>query len=392
MKEYFSKTINERGITLITLVITIIILIILATVTINGVFGDNGLIKQAEYARDLSSNATESEYESMNSLYEEYINMIEEDNENIDENRTLAEWFDSGQLNIGDYVDYKNPESGTYTANAVDTGIDNAGIGEITNQVFDVTKNQLNWRVLGKDETTGGIKLIAGSPVKSENIVNGQSVPYLFMYGAKAYINGNDILNNIGELYKNEYASSARSINMNDIDEITGITNDEKIKEVNMDAYLGNRQYGESYSFENQYTPESWINGKQQITVSGTVNGYYYTINSEQDNNAPTVKMSNNRAYEMLFYNTEIKGKQYWLASRGVYAGAGNAGFGQGRVYTEDAVSAGIVYMFASYNEESLIYAAVRPVVILKPEITLKQVPKISDQIEEEWNYEYNNS
>ena len=80
--------------------------------------------------------------------------------------------------------------------------------------------------------------------------------------------------------------------------------------------------------------------------------------------------MSNNRAYEMLFYNTEIKGKQYWLASRGVYAGAGNAGFGQGRVYTEDAVSAGIVYMFASYNEESLIYAAVRPVVILKPEIT----------------------
>ena len=98
MKEYFSKTINERGITLITLVITIIILIILATVTINGVFGDNGLIKQAEYARDLSSNATESEYESMNSLYEEYINMIEEDNENIDENRTLAEWFDSGQF------------------------------------------------------------------------------------------------------------------------------------------------------------------------------------------------------------------------------------------------------------------------------------------------------
>ena len=47
---------KQSGITLVALVITIVILIILATVTINTVFGDNGLIKQAEYARDLSSN------------------------------------------------------------------------------------------------------------------------------------------------------------------------------------------------------------------------------------------------------------------------------------------------------------------------------------------------
>ena len=61
--------------------ITIIILIILATVTINTVFGDNGLIKQAEYARDLSSNSTESDYEEMNRLYEEYANVMAEDSE-----------------------------------------------------------------------------------------------------------------------------------------------------------------------------------------------------------------------------------------------------------------------------------------------------------------------
>ena len=61
--------------------ITIVILIILATVTINSVFGENGLIKQAEYARDLSSNSTESELEGMNSLYDEYANVMSEDSE-----------------------------------------------------------------------------------------------------------------------------------------------------------------------------------------------------------------------------------------------------------------------------------------------------------------------
>ena len=62
-------------------VITIVILIILATVTINAVFGDSGLIKQTEYARDLSANATESEYEGMNKIYAEYANVMEEDKE-----------------------------------------------------------------------------------------------------------------------------------------------------------------------------------------------------------------------------------------------------------------------------------------------------------------------
>ena len=47
---------EQRGITLIALVITIIIIIILATITINFAFGDNGLIKKAEEARDLMTN------------------------------------------------------------------------------------------------------------------------------------------------------------------------------------------------------------------------------------------------------------------------------------------------------------------------------------------------
>ena len=39
---------NERGITLIALVITLVVLIILAIITINYLFGESGLLKQAE--------------------------------------------------------------------------------------------------------------------------------------------------------------------------------------------------------------------------------------------------------------------------------------------------------------------------------------------------------
>ena len=66
---------KTRGITLIALVITIIIIIILATVTINMAFGDNGLIKQAELAKDLTTNSMEHEQGSMANLIA-YMNEV----------------------------------------------------------------------------------------------------------------------------------------------------------------------------------------------------------------------------------------------------------------------------------------------------------------------------
>ena len=72
---------REKGITLVALVITIIIIIILATVTINMAFGDNGLIKQAQLAKDMSSNSTVAEQEEMNRVMEEYLNIMKEESE-----------------------------------------------------------------------------------------------------------------------------------------------------------------------------------------------------------------------------------------------------------------------------------------------------------------------
>ena len=60
------------------LVITIVILIILATVAINFAFGDDGIIKKAQYAKDLSANSTKHEEQSMSNLVEYMNEMLSE--------------------------------------------------------------------------------------------------------------------------------------------------------------------------------------------------------------------------------------------------------------------------------------------------------------------------
>ena len=65
--------VNRRnsGITLIALVVTIVVLIILATVTINTVLGDNGIIGRAQKAKSSYQNSSASEDESMRQLANE---------------------------------------------------------------------------------------------------------------------------------------------------------------------------------------------------------------------------------------------------------------------------------------------------------------------------------
>ena len=59
------KNNRQKGITLIALVVTVVVLIILATVSINTVLGDNGIIGRAQKARDSYQNSQKSEDEQM---------------------------------------------------------------------------------------------------------------------------------------------------------------------------------------------------------------------------------------------------------------------------------------------------------------------------------------
>ena len=67
-QEKIIKRKKEEGITLIALVITIVILIILATVSINVVLGEGGLIQRAQEGKDLTEQAQEEEQAQLDSL------------------------------------------------------------------------------------------------------------------------------------------------------------------------------------------------------------------------------------------------------------------------------------------------------------------------------------
>ena len=59
---------NEKGITLIALVVTIVVLLILAGVSLNLVLGDNGIINKAKEGRDKYAEATENEQSELNKV------------------------------------------------------------------------------------------------------------------------------------------------------------------------------------------------------------------------------------------------------------------------------------------------------------------------------------
>ena len=80
---------NQQGITLIALVITIIVLLILAAVTINAIFGENGLIKQIDIAKE--KNAIAEYVDDLNrKLLEARINVANDESKILEETKRLV--------------------------------------------------------------------------------------------------------------------------------------------------------------------------------------------------------------------------------------------------------------------------------------------------------------
>ena len=59
---------NNKGITLVALVVTIVVLLILAGVTLMYTMGDNSIFKKAQDAKNKTAEAVKNEQEYMNSI------------------------------------------------------------------------------------------------------------------------------------------------------------------------------------------------------------------------------------------------------------------------------------------------------------------------------------
>ena len=448
---------QKNGITLIALVITIIVLLILAGVSIATLTGNNGILTQAQKASketkiaeekeqiglawngatavkqaqgaitasDIESQLSQNGVTNAEVSGDIVVKFEDEDGtsrwykvdnkgtikgpydseEEVPTVATLVEMYDlavtdgcqggeactnpEGHLHIGDYVNYQNPSSGSYPVDREKTGVE-------WDQTYNVDSN-LKWRVLGKDETTGSIKLIAETILK-ETGVTGENTPYFDIYGAEAYLYAPDEMNNISAIYKNEYAQEARSANMNDINEALGMTDGKgnldanKMKPYNFLVAQGVIQYGETIGpfAENNWTPEAWISGKKpQESLQDEVSGYAYFIGeipAEAGISANGVKVENETLRSMLFDNVEpVTGNAYWLSSRGVFAGSDvdYARFGPGIVFSEGGLTVagvgGDTFVSGGFEVDRSGYAGVRPVVILKSNINKDQIQKVTE-------------
>ena len=69
---------NNKGITLIALVVTIVVLLILAGITITAVIGDNGLINRAKTAAEKTNQAVQNDITAMEEYNQQLQDLIEE--------------------------------------------------------------------------------------------------------------------------------------------------------------------------------------------------------------------------------------------------------------------------------------------------------------------------
>ena len=419
---------NVQGITLIALVVTIVVLLILAAVSISLLTGENGVITQAQNAKEQTEIGEEKEaisiaYAGAAGKKQDNTNITAGDmqdqfdyngtkaqasgNINIqftesgrwykiiggkvegpyegEPQMTLVDMFKQAQadncnlthetcsnpnhLHIGDYLDYKPVEENSTTVYQAETGV-----GMEQEYVVDT---DTTWRVLGLNETGTEIVMISGSPIKREGDPDD---PYLHLYGAESYVYCEETLDKISNIYKNDYASEARSIRIEDINQALGIVvegNKVYQKDDPSKTNIDEREVlGNVYTYqEGDYSPESYL-GLETITpgvTTVTADAYEY------DYENPNLIDQDSVLWEVLFDGTTYEkryAKSYWLASPGVYGHGYYASFGPGYIAYGEASTSN--YMFSSYGNGNENYFAVRPVISLKSNITEEEVPIIT--------------
>ena len=176
---------NNKGITLVALVVTIVVLLILAGVSINLVLGNNGIIAKAKEAKTKSAEASQNDLKGMNALTEEMNNALGEKPK-----------VDLSKYKIGDYVNYTYDTASSYSLSSTYSG-------DSSNQTIAQTTG-LKWRILNIDEANGTVDLISENPTGTN----------VYFQGALGYHNGPYLMNAICE---SQYSNSTLNVKARNI-------------------------------------------------------------------------------------------------------------------------------------------------------------------------------
>ena len=312
---------NQKGITLIALVITIIVLLILAAVSIATLTGENGILTRAQDAKTNTEIAEEKEaigiayngvmaenkgngvssgeleielhnngrtdahatgenpitvtFDSGRSYTVDNNGNIEISDGNEDnDGTTLVNMFIAGErcenpdncdneehLHVGDYLKYTPSNPTASTADMVDNPLKSQYTGVEDTQTYTVNSNT-KWQVIGLSEDRRHVLLTTESPIQRD-----EADPYLKLGGAESYIYCKKVLDGVCSIYANdELAYKVRSITMEDITNVLGITiNREENKAYNkngteISGFQGFFGTKNQYLYKSDdYAPENYV-------------------------------------------------------------------------------------------------------------------------------------
>ena len=267
---------NNKGITLIALVITIIVLLILAGVTINLTLGENGIFRTAEQAGRNYTQAQEQEIAGL-AEFENTINNIIAGTGNSGGNGTDTPELPENALKRlaqpGDYVKY-------------DTGID--GIGDNQDGI-------LTFRVLYNDEANG-LQIISDKRVERVTLGTDGYGLEAFQASMDDYNNAIEILNNAANAYaeNSPYALDGRCVG--------------SVPTVGADGTFTakNTEETATYRLPDEYTlPSGWVS--RDTGCKNTDTNYeadYDTMEALEDSGIPNI-LTTGYAYYLASRNVE---------------------------------------------------------------------------------------
>ena len=360
---------NAHGITLIALVITIIILLILAGVVLNLTLGEHGILKIAEQAGKNYVNAAEDEQKKLGDLLNEADNIINGTGSSMDRpNKSIL----ANEVSIGDYVKYNPTLEVTDTTkltyeSQVGTGSSHGNGYGVQN--FTANTN-IRWRVLSTNKEAGEVVLISEMPILTdagqEFYING-AIGYLYAeqelneickiygYGKGADITKQftfeigDIVDGVQQRAIN--GSGARSLNITDINKITGYA----------------KPQGRTLVCNMHYPTILQPNGRSLTSKSQNRFDTTYIYKGEDYLN------TNNEIYKMLFGNS-TNFNNYWIANHCVWIDidsniTNGANFFTNRVYEGEVTEALNIAIWNGNFTDNPDSCGIRPIVYLNANI-----------------------
>ena len=342
---------ENKGITLVALVITIIILLILAGISISALT-NTGIFQKAKDAKQKSEDAELDQNTKLDEYENELDKYLPKQNEN-----SLAK-----AVKVGDYVAYTPDELDNNALTTLKTNLKNySGASDnTTNSAIDIEKD-LKWRVLDVDETTGQVRLISATPTKKS----------IELKGYNGYNNAVKLLDDAcSTLYNSKLATKVQNLKIEDITK-----------------YMKTQPTEDTtpYSPTSKYYPEIILKEKGQTvnetpgreldlseqkefinqTTKPQVSSWTLkkTCWSQTMNN--TDSFTDSKYYE-LFINNGSNYPTYWMSSRCVDAYSDNAAFRVCIVFS-GGVNAYLLY-HSRGDENSDVYAF-RPVITLNSNV-----------------------